>query len=84
APAGEAQAMRELAAREMAKPAVVHQMPQTPQQRYRRWVKLDEAMRAGAVLNEDEAKWWKGYQTGPEFRSMRDLDEFFARDAKSV
>ncbi|MFZ5425933.1 MAG: transposase, partial [Thermodesulfobacteriota bacterium] len=42
APAGEAQAMRELAAREMAKPAVVHQMPQTPQQRYRRWVKLDE------------------------------------------
>jgi hypothetical protein len=70
----QAQAMRDHAAKEMAKPAVVHKMPQTPHQRYRRWVKLDELARGGGELSVEERRWWESYQTGNEYRSMRDLE----------
>jgi hypothetical protein len=83
APAGQGQAMRELAARELAKPAVVLQMPETPPQRFRRWQRLDAERAAGARLPEADERWWGIYQTGNEFRSMRDLEAHF-QAAKGV
>jgi hypothetical protein len=66
-----------------AKPAVVHQLPETPQQRYRRWCRLDAAVTAGAALAAEDQRFWESYPKRTEFVSMRDMEAFFGA-AKSV
>lgn len=44
-----------------------------PQDRYRRWYRLDNRLRNGQQLKEEDQKFWARYQKGNEYQSMKDF-----------
>lgn len=75
------QAKRRELAQEMAKPAVVHQLPETKRQRYQRWQRLDAEIQAGRDVKPEDRRWWESFQTTSEFRAQRELADMFGEAA---
>lgn len=42
------------------------EVPSTDVERYRLWTRLDQRQAAGEELDEQEARWWKGYANHPD------------------
>lgn len=57
-----------------AAPAPVHQLPETPSQRDRRWVAMRARVQAGQALSEEERRFYEGYQNTPEWRAYRHME----------
>lgn len=57
-----------------AAPAPVHQLPETPGQRDRRWVAMRTRVQAGQALSEEERRFYEGYQNTPEWRAYRHME----------
>lgn len=75
------QAKRRQLAQEMAKPAVVHQLPETKRQRYQRWLRLNTEIQAGREVKPESRRWWESFQTTSEFRAQRELADMFGEAA---
>ncbi|MGA3799144.1 Mu transposase C-terminal domain-containing protein [Pseudomonas fluorescens] len=41
--------------------------------RYRLWIKIDERVKSGEVLNAEEARWWELYPSHPDFTAMKEV-----------
>jgi hypothetical protein len=68
----------------LAKPAEVRAMPETPQIRYARWLKLQERVQLSQALTADEGNWFEGYAQGAEWASMQRYFETFGLTADQV
>jgi hypothetical protein len=68
----------------MNKPAPVSQLNDTPQQRYARWLKLEERVQRNESLSADERNWFEGYPQGTEHGSMQRYFEAFGLTADQV
>ena len=53
---------------------------ETPQQRFRRAMAVEEAVAAGTAVEAAELIWLGGYQLGSEYRTLKDLVEDFGAD----
>ena len=53
---------------------------ETPQQRFRRAMGVEEAVAAGTAVEAAELIWLGGYQLGSEYRTLKDLVEDFGAD----
>lgn len=60
---------------------VVTQLPETREQRFRRALDLEARRAAGAALTDAELLWLGGYQSGSEYRAMRQMLEEFGLSA---
>ena len=49
-----------------------------PRLRYQRWVRLNKRTEAKETLNEQDQRFWKNYQRGDEYRSMKEFHEDFS------
>lgn len=75
-------AARAALAEDMAKrQAAVTKLPETPRQRYARWMGVDAAIQAGQDVPEKDRKWWGTYQQTPEFSAQVKLREMFPEAA---
>ncbi len=75
-PATEAeQTARAALAEDMRQAATVHQLPESPRQRYARWRELDAAIQAGAAVSQKYRKWWESYRRTSEFSAQAMLRE---------
>lgn len=54
-------------------PAPVQRLPETARQKYMRWVQLDERVRTGISINDEERHWHKTYQTTAEFMAEHEV-----------
>lgn len=68
----------------MNRPAEVLAMPETPQLRYARWLKLQERVQRSEALGADEGNWFEGYAQGAEWASMQRYFEAFGLKADEV
>lgn len=76
-----AQAQKALAQRRSAQ---VSSMPDSPQHRYARWLKLQERVAHGEALSSDARNWFEGYSHGQEWASMQRYFANFGLDADQV
>jgi len=71
-------AARAALAEDMAKQkAAVTKLPETPRQRYARWLDVDAAIRVDAAVTEKDRKWWASYRQTHEFSAQAALREMF-------
>lgn len=77
-------ALAERLTQRLAKPAQVKALTETPQQRYARWLKLQERVQRNEALNADERNWFEGYAQGAEHGSMQRYFEAFGLTADQV
>jgi putative transposase len=68
----------------LAKPAQVKQLVETPQQRYARWLKLEERAKRNEALGAEERNWFEGYAQGAEHGSMKRYFDAFGLTADQV
>jgi putative transposase len=68
----------------LAKPAEVRQLNETPQQRYARWLKLEERVGRNEALSAEERNWFEGYAQGAEHGSMQRYFATFGLTAEQV
>lgn len=54
------------------------------EQRYARWLKLQQRADAGQALSLEEKNWFEGYAHGPEWASMKRYFEIFGLEADQV
>lgn len=78
----------ELAARAQAAMATIHNhqpevAPETAQQRYQRWQRVDHAISNGEQLDDKQKRWWETYQTTSEFRAQQRMEESFGQVANA-
>jgi hypothetical protein len=71
-----------LAAR-LAAPVVLA-LPDTPQTRYARWLKLQERVAVSEALSAEEGNWFQGYAQGAEWASMQRYFDAFGLTADQV
>ena len=57
--------------------AAVTKLPETPRQRYARWLDVDAAIRVDAAVTEKDRKWWASYRQTHEFSAQAALREMF-------
>ncbi|NDY57435.1 transposase [Desulfovibrio sulfodismutans] len=75
-PATEAeQTARAALAEDMRQAATVHQLPESPRQRYARWRELDSAIQAGTAVTQKDRKWWESYRRTSECSAQAMLRE---------
>lgn len=78
-------AARAALAEDMAKQkAAISKLPETPRQRYARWLDVDAAIRADAAVTEKDRKWWASYRQTHEFSAQAALREMFPDVAASA
>lgn len=64
----------EAIARQLKTPAApVHQLPETPKQRYQRWLAIDRRIQAGEAVSEADRGFWQGYQQTADWRAQERL-----------
>lgn len=80
----EAQIAAAQAAMQAAKPAEVVRLFDTPQERYARWLQLQERVQRSEALSAEDANWFDGYATGGEWSSMRSFFEISGLTAADV
>lgn len=80
----EAQIAAAKAAMEKRPVAQVKAIPETPQMRFARWLKLQQRVEANEALASDERNWFEGYAHGSEWASMQRYFETFGLDADQV
>ena len=78
----------EIVARAQAAMVTLHnQTPdtpaETPQQRYQRWVRVDQAINNGEPVDQKQQRWWQGYQQTSEFRAEQRMAENFGLAASA-
>jgi hypothetical protein len=82
--AAQIEAAQAALAQRLTKPAQVKQLTETPQQRYARWLKLQERTQRNEALSAEEKNWFEGYAQGTEHGSMRRYFEAFGLTADQV
>lgn len=82
--AAQLEAAQAALAQRLAKPAEVRQLAETPQQRYARWLKLQERTQRNEALSAEERNWFEGYAQGSEHGSMRRYFDAFGLTADQV
>jgi len=65
----------------MAPSPRVTQLPETKQQRFRRALELEARIDNNERISTEDAMWLGAYQTGPEYRAMRELYQDFGEAA---
>ena len=71
-------AARATLAEDMARAkAQVSKLPESPKQRYARWLVVDAAIQAGEAVSEKDRKWRDSYRQTPEFSAQAKLREMF-------
>lgn len=78
----------EIVARAQAAMVTLHnQTPntpaETPQQRYQRWVRVDQAINNGEPVDQKQQRWWQSYQGTSEFRAEQRMAENFGLAASA-
>lgn len=76
-----AQARQAMAESQKAQAAQVLPLADSQQQRFARWLKLQQRVESGQALTGDEKNWFEGYAHGPEWASMKRFFEIFELDA---
>lgn len=82
--AAQIEAAQAALAQRLAKPAEVRQLAETPQQRYARWLKLQERTQRNEALSAEERNWFEGYAQGSEHGSMARYFDAFGLTADQV
>ncbi len=59
----------------------VFELPREASEKLRVWRGIDARRAAGAPLSEREEKFWRGWQTSPEFRGQLKMEEMVKRGA---
>jgi hypothetical protein len=62
---------RAMAEKQAAQPQKVTPLPETPEQRFRRWLDLNSTVEKGEVIADPKAqKWWGMYPQSSEFKAL--------------
>jgi putative transposase len=62
---------RAMAEKQAAQPQKVTPLPETPEQRFRRWMDLNSTVEKGEVIADPKAqKWWGMYPQSSEFKAL--------------
>lgn len=71
APALPADIARAMAAKQAIQAEKITQLPETPEQRFRRWLDLNATVEKGEVIADPKAqKWWGMYPQSSEFKAL--------------